>query len=120
VNTLRRNGHLTQQCAACGKPFARNLMGRKKVFCSAACRLEGHRTNKISSPGHPAGLQRNDSSCACGSSGKSPAKSESSLFANGPLNILGGGSWRWPEAGSLDAKTLTKITHSEIGEGSSS
>jgi hypothetical protein len=42
-------------------------------------------------------------------------KSGSSLFCNGPLNLLGGGSWKWPGAGHLDSKTLAKIRHSEIG-----
>jgi hypothetical protein len=39
----------------------------------------------------------------------------SSLFYNGPLNLLGGGSFRWPKEGHLDGKTLTKIRHSEVG-----
>jgi hypothetical protein len=43
------------------------------------------------------------------------AKKGSSLFCNGPLNLLGGGSWRWPKAGVLDGKTLAKIRHSEVG-----
>jgi hypothetical protein len=34
---------------------------------------------------------------------------------NGPLNLLGGGSWHWPAVGVLDGKTLSKIRHSEIG-----
>jgi hypothetical protein len=42
-------------------------------------------------------------------------KTGSSLFYKGPLNLLGGGSFRWPEAGHLDGKTLTKIRHSEVG-----
>jgi hypothetical protein len=30
-------------------------------------------------------------------------KSESSISCNGPLNLLGGGSWKWP-GGTLIAK----------------
>jgi hypothetical protein len=30
----------------------------------------------------------------------------SSLYANAPLNILGGGAWRWPNSPHLDAETL--------------
>jgi hypothetical protein len=42
-------------------------------------------------------------------------KTGSSLFCNGPLNLLGGGSWKWPGAGQLDGKTLAKIRRSEVG-----
>jgi hypothetical protein len=112
----KQNGHHAQQCDACGKPIHRNLKGRLKRFCSDACRLEAHRTNKISILGRGEGLQRNDSKNPCGSRGNSSPKSGSSLFCNGPLDLLGGGSWHWPKAGSLDGRTLTKIMHSEIGD----
>src|SRR6516164_8881259 len=36
------------------------------------------------------------------------------LFANAPLNILGGGSFRWPNTPRLDANTLEKIQVREI------
>ena len=32
-----------------------------------------------------------------------------------PLNLLGGGSWRWPGTGRLDSETLEKIRHCEVG-----
>jgi hypothetical protein len=44
----------------------------------------------------------------------SPQKRPTPLFANAPLNILGGGSWRWPNTPRLDAKTLDNICHREI------
>ena len=43
------------------------------------------------------------------------SKTGSSLSRNGPLNLLGGGSWCWPCALPLDRKTLEKIRHSEVG-----
>jgi hypothetical protein len=42
-------------------------------------------------------------------------KTRSSLSCNGPLNLLGGGSWRWPRALPIGRKTIQKIRHSEIG-----
>ena len=40
----------------------------------------------------------------------------SSLFANAPLNILGGASWRWPNTPRIDAKIrATLIIRAEIG-----
>ena len=38
----------------------------------------------------------------------------SSLYANTPLNILGGGGWRWPNTPQLDVETLVAATrHSD-------
>jgi hypothetical protein len=42
-------------------------------------------------------------------------KTGSSPYANAPLNILGGGSFRWPGTPRLDARTLKNILRSEIG-----
>jgi hypothetical protein len=42
-------------------------------------------------------------------------KTGSSTFANAPLNILGGGSFRWPNTPKLDRRTLENIRRSEIG-----
>jgi hypothetical protein len=42
-------------------------------------------------------------------------KAGSSLSANGPINLLGGGSWKWPGAGQLDVATISKIRHREVG-----
>jgi hypothetical protein len=55
-----------QCCPVCGKEFRRNLIGRQKRFCSDACRLEAHRTNKISILTRGEGLQRNDAKDPCG------------------------------------------------------
>jgi hypothetical protein len=41
-------------------------------------------------------------------------KRPTTLFANAPLNIVGGGSWRWPNTPHLDANTLEKIRIREI------
>jgi hypothetical protein len=39
----------------------------------------------------------------------------SSPYANAPLNILGGGSFRWPNTPKLDRCTLENIWRCEIG-----
>jgi hypothetical protein len=43
-----------------------------------------------------------------------PRRRPTTLFANAPLNILGGGSWRWPNTPHLGANTLEKIRSREI------
>ena len=44
----------------------------------------------------------------------SPQSRPTCLFANAPLNILGGSSWHWPNIPHLDAETLETIRHREI------
>jgi len=43
-----------------------------------------------------------------------PRADRTCLFANAPLNILGGSSWHWPNKPRLDAETLETIRHREI------
>ena len=44
----------------------------------------------------------------------SPQSRPTCLFANAPVNILGGSSWHWPNKPRLDAETLETIRHREI------
>jgi hypothetical protein len=44
----------------------------------------------------------------------SPQSRPTCLFANAPVNILGGSSWHWPNMPRLDAETLETIRHREI------
>jgi hypothetical protein len=46
------------------------------------------------------------------------AKSESTIYLNAPLDILGGGSFRWPGTPALERRTLENIRRSEIGAAS--
>jgi hypothetical protein len=43
-------------------------------------------------------------------------KSGSSTYFDAPLNLLGGGSFRWADTPQLDPQMLENIRHSEIGE----
>jgi hypothetical protein len=43
-----------------------------------------------------------------------PKSRPSDLFST-PVNLLGGGQWRWPNATRLDARTLANILRAEIG-----
>ena len=43
------------------------------------------------------------------------AKPRPSPYTNAPLNILGGGSFRWPGTPRLDARTLENIRRCEVG-----
>ena len=44
----------------------------------------------------------------------SPQSRPTCLFANAPLNILGGTSWHWPNKPRLDSETLETIRRREI------
>jgi hypothetical protein len=67
--------------------------------------LWGHGTARLPEPHH---LSNENNVLLSGKTG-------STLFCNGPLNLLGGGSWKWPKAGRLDDKMLANIRWSEIG-----
>jgi hypothetical protein len=95
----KQNGHRAQRCDGCDKPFTRNLRGRRKRFCSDACRLEAHRTKKISLLGHAAGLQRNDAKSACGTASFSGGFADRGSRIRGPRRVIeaeisGGLTWR--------------------------
>jgi hypothetical protein len=53
-------------CPVCGEPFTRSLAGRKRKFCSDACRQEARRTISFSVLSHCPGLSRNDAKSDCG------------------------------------------------------
>ena len=113
---LANNRNARVRCPMCERVVARR--SRQQRYCSPKCMRAANYARKAGSgqllgqdtaliPDLHKSLSKNNSLQA--------AKTGSSLFFNGPLNLLGGGSWRWPEAGVLDGKTLTKIRHSEVG-----
>jgi hypothetical protein len=104
------------RCPICERKTERR--SRQQVYCSRRCMrranyarkagrglLSGQGTALVPTP--PKSVSKNNSS--------QPAKTGSSLFCDAPLNLLGGGSWKWPRAGRLDRKTFANICWSEIG-----
>jgi hypothetical protein len=104
------------KCAACGKPTKRKMRGQR--FCSRRCRQRANYADKVA---------RGDFSTPYTALPTTPhkstnkinalqgAKTRPSPYANAPLNLLGGGSFRWPETPRLDARTSENILRSEIG-----
>jgi hypothetical protein len=91
-----QNGHHAQQCDACGKPLARNLKGRRKRFCSDACRDSARRANNFAVLGcrrEP----RNDSKTPCGTAASFVEKRGRASGITGPKHVidieLGGLVW---------------------------
>ena len=106
-------------CAACRRRVARK--SRQQKFCSDRCR-DFARREKLAArslktsarypySGQPTNPPKKESII----NGLQRRKTGSSLYANSPLNILGGGSFRWPHTPPLDAHTLENIRSSEIG-----
>jgi hypothetical protein len=100
----RRDSPVT--CLACRKRVSRK--GRTQIYCSRRCRQRaywdrdsGHSTTPLKSINNINGLQR--------------AKCRSSDLFGTPVNLLGGGQWRWPNSTRLDARTLATILRAEIG-----
>jgi len=104
------------RCPVCERTVGRK--SRTQTYCSAKCMRKGNYARKAGS-----GLLLGQDTALIPTPHKSSnennvlrwPRSASSLSRNGPLNLLGGGSWKWPGAVQLDSKTLAKIRHSEIG-----
>jgi hypothetical protein len=106
-------------CPVCGRIAPRR--SRQQLYCSSGCRKRASREKltvralKNSTGYHYSGRETAPHKSASKFNVLQGAKSGPSLFANAPLNILGGGSWRWPGTPQMDAKTWAKVIHSEIG-----
>jgi endogenous inhibitor of DNA gyrase (YacG/DUF329 family) len=106
-------------CEACGRRVARKA--RQQKFCSDRCRQFALRENKArtaiknASRSPDSGPVTNPLFLSNENNELRAAKSGSSLFANAPLNILGGGSWRWPDTPRIDDSTWRKIVRAEVG-----
>jgi hypothetical protein len=104
------------KCPVCERIVDRK--SRQQIFCSTRCRNRAHKTPWTLKT--PVRYPRSGE-------GMDPPKFDnknnilqwpktgSSLSANGPINLLGGGSWKWAGAGQLDGTTLAKIRRSEVG-----
>jgi hypothetical protein len=100
------------KCPVCDRTVDRQ--SRQQNYCSTRCRKRAWR-EKIPGLTHDSGRGTNPHKSASENNVLQWPKTGSSLSANGPLNLLGGGSWRWPGAGHLDAKTMSKIRRCEVG-----
>jgi hypothetical protein len=104
------------KCAACGKTTECKMRGQR--FCSRRCRQRANYADKVA---------RGDFSTPNTALPTTPHKSASNIkelqgatmgsspYSNAPLNILGGGSFRWPNTPKLDRRTLENIERSEVG-----
>ena len=100
------------RCQVCERIVERQ--SRQQVYCSTRCRMRASRKSPADalkkSAGYPySGRVTNPHKFESENNILQLPKTGSSVFCNGPLNLLGGGSWKWPAAGHLDSKTLTKI-----------
>jgi hypothetical protein len=117
IEAVRRNDPV--RCPVCPRTVERR--SRQQVYCSTRCRKRAGRGKSRADalkipPRYPhSGHGTNPHKSASENNVLPRPKSQSSLFCKGPLNLLGGGSWKWPGTGHLDGKTLAKIRHSEIG-----
>lgn len=104
------------KCQVCDRTVERK--SRTQNYCSAKCMRKGNYARKVDSGellGGDTALILTPHKSSNENNVLQWPKSGSSLSANGPLNLLGGGSWKWPEAGRLDIKTISKIRRCEVG-----
>jgi hypothetical protein len=104
-------------CRTCGKRVSRK--GRSQIYCSRRCRQRAYWDRRVLAA--TAGIVTHDSGHSTtprksinNINGLQRAKSRSSDLFGTPVNLLGGGQWRWPNSTRLDARTLATILRAEI------
>jgi len=107
-------------CEQCSAPLRRRLKsgGEPQRFCSARCRVANSRLLRSELNSKINGAERADSGKTATGSLKiifRPAGHPPTVTRTAPLNLLGGGSWRWPNSSRIDAKTLDKVRWCEVG-----
>jgi hypothetical protein len=96
-------------CAGCGRSTARK--SRHQRFCSPRCRNNGRGRVRKGRLGGDTRLPADPHKSGNGINGLQAPKQRPSL----PINLLGGGSWRWPQKSSaLDRITVEKIRRAEV------
>lgn len=100
------------KCPVCERTVERK--SRQQSFCSTKCRMKAFREKNLSEGGYSGGVTNSHKFDSKNNILQWP-KTGSSISCNGPLNLLGGGSWKWPDALRVDSKTLAKIRHCEVG-----
>jgi hypothetical protein len=88
---------------------------RGQLYCSPRCRDRGRKRCRKKFVTADTGAPATPHKSANKNNDLQPSKSASSLFGNAPLNLLGGGPWRWPDAVHPDSKTVANIIHREVG-----
>jgi len=100
------------KCPVCERIVERK--SRQQSFCSTRCRMKAFRKKNPATPGcsgsvtKPPKLDKENNVLQW-------VKSGSSLSGKSPINLLGGGSWKWGGALRVDSKTLAKIRWCEVG-----
>jgi hypothetical protein len=101
------------RCIVCEQPIMKRSSRRElcdKPKCQGAFRGNQQRF-RYPTPANAANGSRNPHGMGIKTS---PQRRPTSPFADAPLNILGGGSFRWPDTPRLDAETLEKIRIREV------
>ena len=112
----RRDSRVT--CHSCGKCVSRR--GRAQVYWSRRWRQRAYWDRRVLAGisaivTHDAGRSTIPRECISKIKDLQRTKSQPSGLFSTPVNLLGGGQWRWPNAARLDARTLANILRAEIG-----
>src|SRR5262249_36268101 len=101
------------RCPICERKFERRA--RQQIYCSVRCQDRSRKRTRKAFLGQDTGAPCNPQKIARENNALRGPKTESSVFANAPLNILGGGSWRWPNTPQIAGKTWKKLVRAEVG-----
>jgi hypothetical protein len=107
---IPRPGELLS-CPICERKFKRHA--RQQRYCSARCRDRGRNRSRKAFLGADTRAPAHPDKSASEINAVGRRKVRSNLFANAPLNILGG--YCWQGTPKLNSKTLERIQYLEIG-----
>ena len=127
-STNQRASPAPTRCPGCGGPVRHDdeigRAARRRSYCSVTCRRRHQRARDFAIRfGDDAFFRRPGVDTAGGEKAprkplklppEKPPETEPSLFAEAPLNLLGG--FRWSGATQVGRATIGKIIHSEIGD----
>ena len=112
LNHLKPVRKVASPCQQCGQEFwFGKRSGRKRQFCCNACRQAHFRNPEFDRRYQvPAPLRNAENtpinSMAC------KGKKRGRAF---PVNLLGGGAFKWPGAATVDSELRRRIVETELG-----
>jgi hypothetical protein len=106
-------------CPECGQRIRRQ--GRNQIYCSRRCRQRAYRERRCMAMvsrfvTHHTERSTTPHESLSKNNRLNRPKSRPTSFFVVPLNLVGGGLWRWPNTAHLDPETRTKVIRAEIGD----
>jgi hypothetical protein len=115
---LQRDGFLARKlkCAICGRGLDHKRVGRIRKFCSDKCRDKARRDRDFVGAFGPSPTEVARTHESTKNSSTKSAVCEGAKRGRAfPVDLVGGGSFKWPGATAIDPELRRKIINAEFG-----